>query len=190
MPLKKLPNYCADATVAKTELDNIMNSITSQVGGTPSSRLKDPARAREKIDLDPDPDANYSWLTDLAGGRIVYDNLDDFYDALDNVVGNYQVARLNERVVMPLPTGFRDVLMNLRMSNGHVVELQISLKEMIEASDGPGHTWYEEWRTLNGIVQSQQGGVATAAQAAELENLMTQMQNLYNGAYQQILSRQ
>jgi hypothetical protein len=180
----------ADATIAKTELDNVMNNVTTQVGGTPSSRLKDPVRAREKIDLDPDPEANYSWLTDLAAGRVIYDNLDDFYDAVDNVVRNYQVARLNERVVGPLPTGFRDILMNLRMSNGHVVELQISLREMIEASDGPGHALYEEWRTLNGVVQSQQGGVATAAQAAELETLMAQMQNLYNNAYQQILSRQ
>lgn len=171
-------------------MDNIINNVTTQVGGVPSSRLKDPVRAREKIDFDPTPGANYSWLTDLAAGRIIYDNLDDFYNALDNVVGNYQIARLSERVVHPLPTEFRDVLMNLRMSNGHIVELQISLKEMIEESDRIGHLWYEQWRTLNGIVQSQQGGVATAAQAAELESLMNQMQTLYNNAYQQILSRQ
>jgi hypothetical protein len=76
------------------------------------------------------------------------------------------------------------------MSNGHIVELQVSLKEIIEASDQIGHLWYEEWRTLNGIIQSQQGGIATVAQVNDLESLMTQMQNLYNDAYQQILNRQ
>lgn len=180
----------ANATIAKTELDDIMGNITSQVDGVSSSRLKDRVRAREKIDNDPDPDANYSWLTDLAAGRVIYDNLDDFYDALNHVIGNYQIARLNERVVTPLETGFRDVLMNLRMSNGHVVELQISLKEMIEESDRIGHLWYEEYRSLKGIVDSQQGGIPTSSQASELESLMTQMQDLYNNAYQQILNRQ
>jgi hypothetical protein len=76
--------------------------------------LKDPIRAKEKIDLDPDPEANYSWLTDIAAGRVIYDNLDDFYSAVDNIVGNYQVIRLNERVIMPLETNYRDVLMVLR----------------------------------------------------------------------------
>jgi (p)ppGpp synthase/HD superfamily hydrolase len=152
--------------------------------------LKDPIRAKEKIDLDPDPEANYSWLTDIAAGRVIYDNLDDFYSAVDNIVGNYQVIRLNERVIMPLETNYRDVLINLRMSNGHIVELQVSLKEIIEASDQIGHLWYEEWRTLNGIIQSQQGGIATVAQVNDLESLMTQMQNLYNDAYQQILNGQ
>ncbi|MGK0314720.1 MAG: hypothetical protein ACI86M_000940, partial [Saprospiraceae bacterium] len=100
----------SDATEAITELDGVLNEVTSQIGGFKSSRLKDPIRAKEKIDLDPDPEANYSWLTDIAAGRVIYDNLDDFYSAVDNIVGNYQVIRLNERVIMPLETNYRDVL--------------------------------------------------------------------------------
>ena len=115
--------------------------------------------------------------------------LDDFYDALNFTVNGYEVVRLNERIVYPLETGFRDVLLNLKMPNGHIVELQISLKEMIEASDGDGHLYYEKYRSLQGNINTSQGGVPTIQQTKELNILMKDMQSLYNGAFEQVLAR-
>jgi ATP/maltotriose-dependent transcriptional regulator MalT len=80
--------------------------------------------------------------------------------------------------------------MNLRMSNGHIVEFRLHLKEIDEVAEGVGHDLYEQVRTIEAIIETEQGGVATAEQLTQIQQLNQQLEQLYNDAYQVILSRQ
>ena len=183
------------ALIAKNELRSITNSVADNTNGVAGFRpdeinngLKSRARAEEKIAADYAGDA--SRLVDIAGSKIVYETLDDLYLALDNTFGNYQILKIKDRIKNPLPSGYRDILMNLQMSNGHIVEFRLHLKEIDEIADGIGHELYEQVRSIEAIIETEQGGVATAQQIGEIQQFNQQMEQLYNDAYQVILSRQ
>ena len=127
-------------------------SVSQKVGGRPEYRvnedgspgLKGRERSQEKVDS---YKGDTSKLLDISGSRVVFENLEQVYRALDQVKANYDVVFFKDRFANPVPSGFRDLLLNVRMRNGHIIEFRLTT-EPIEAIARLEHKVYEKVRTI------------------------------------------
>jgi hypothetical protein len=140
-----------EAAVADKYLKQITRQVAAFTGGTPvfppGGGLKGRKRAKEKIEVELGGDP--SLLMDISRSSIEYDTIDAVYQALQFILRQgYEVVRLKDRALTPLPSGFWDVHLNLRMPNGHIVELQLHLKNIRRYSIGEGHRYYVRIREM------------------------------------------
>lgn len=110
--------------------------------------LKGEVRAREKADADYDGD--YSKLCDIVRGTIAVATLDEARQALEHIKasGLELAQRPKNRLAEPTETGYRDLLMVVKLPGGMMAELQVSLKSMQQAKSGDGHKEYDVTRGL------------------------------------------
>lgn len=128
--------------VDKNELVEKTKELAAKFGGKPKYRpqninngLKGKERAIEKINAD--YGGNPALLVDVAGSKIVFNKLDELYDALEKIIdsGVIEIIRFKDRIAKPLGSGYRDILMNAKMSNGHIVEFRLHLKRIDYAAE-------------------------------------------------------
>ncbi|EFK05522.1 conserved hypothetical protein [delta proteobacterium NaphS2] len=148
---RDLNSLYRDAAAAHKHLQQITQNIAACTGGKavfpPGGGLKGRKRAEEKIEVELGGDA--SQLMDITRSSIAYDTVDQVYGALTYILRQgYEVVRLKDRALEPLPSGFWDIHLNLCMPNGHIAELQLHLKAIQAYSNGPGHRLYEKIRTM------------------------------------------
>jgi len=82
---------------------------------------------------------------------------------------------------------YRDIMLNVKMPNGHITELQINCKEMLEAKN-VAHKLYEKSRTMQADAKQQYGGVkhAPAEVIAKLDELERRQTFIYRKAWAKI----
>ncbi|MBX7226142.1 MAG: hypothetical protein K1X55_08925 [Chitinophagales bacterium] len=150
-----LDELYAAAEVANGELKILTEKLAIKTKGKAGFRredvnngLKDKKRVLEKLSEYENESANN--ILDIAGSKIVYNNLDEVYEALNVIKDEVTILRIKDRFLNVLSSRYRDILMNIKMSNGHIVEFRLHLKAMDEASN-LSHPLYEEYRTLESL---------------------------------------
>ncbi|MEH0819086.1 MULTISPECIES: toxin glutamine deamidase domain-containing protein [unclassified Micromonospora] len=158
------------AEVAQRELNQLALSLAA-VRGRPGWRLK-PKGYRRVLDKLIEYDNDAAELKDLAAAKVQFDHLDDIYVALAALGQREDVVVLSikDRFVKPLTSGYRDVLLNLRMSNGHIAELRLHLAAMDEVAVWE-HPLYEVRRDLEAIAESE-GRELTAVEVRIMDGLL------------------
>jgi len=146
-----LDTLYGEAVLADQYLKQLTRQVAASTGGTavfpPGGGLKDRKRAEEKIEVELGGDA--SLLMDISRSSIEYDTIDQVYQALQFILQHgYEVVRLKDRALAPLPSGFWDIHLNLRMPNGHIVELQLHLRKIRRYSISEGHRYYVRIREI------------------------------------------
>ncbi|MBF6062794.1 hypothetical protein IU500_13565 [Nocardia terpenica] len=113
-------------------LNNIARDIAGEANGEQKGRPipKDRERAWAKILRKYKGDA--SRLTDLVGAKIEFDRVEDVYRALELIANDprIDIVSFDDRFATPLPSGYRDLQLNIRMSNGHIAELRLHLSHI------------------------------------------------------------
>ncbi|MEV1332867.1 toxin glutamine deamidase domain-containing protein [Micromonospora costi] len=124
---------------------------------------KDRQRAEDKIDK---YDGDVSLLTDLAAAKVVFNTLPDLYDALleIRVDERVQVVELDDRFVSPQASGYRDIQMSVRTSNGHIAEFRLHLRAIDEVAEWE-HVLYEVRRDLKAVAKEQGRSMSLNEQA-------------------------
>lgn len=184
------------AKIANKELEQTTKKVARETMGKPGLRpkainngLKGRERALEKINSDyinPEtkiPEANR--LVDIAGSKIIYNSLKDLYSALEKFSSEYKILKIKDRIQKPLTSGYRDILMNIEMKNGHIVEFRLHLKDIDKAAES-GHKLYQERRSLEAISTHRE---LTVPEQIRVEKLISQEENIYEKAWQQILKK-
>jgi hypothetical protein len=171
----------AQAAAAQKDLSELTTSIARELGGQPliPPSLKGRARAKEKIDADYGGDA--SQLVDLARSSIVFKTFDQVETAISRIKSRAKVTRVKDRFERPL-NGYRDVLFNLEMPNGHVVELQVHLEGIMSIKNGEGHALYEQARAIDARAKAEKRPLTTA-EWQRVQKLNGQMKQLYDDAF-------
>ncbi|WP_233218914.1 eCIS core domain-containing protein [Deinococcus arcticus] len=129
--------------------------------------LKDVTRSTEKVNAD--YQGNAAQLLDVSGSRLLFTKLDDVYGALAYIRSKYNVVQIKDRFVAPMASGYRDIVLNIRASNGYVVELRLELTKMSSFA-AREHLWYQERRTIEATIR-QQNRAPTAQEKARLVEL-------------------
>jgi ppGpp synthetase/RelA/SpoT-type nucleotidyltranferase len=140
------------AEAAKTELEELANAVVKASENQPKLHFRKEPKKRERTN---EKVASYegdaSQVVDLLGCKIVYETLDDLYLGLahaEKVFGN-KIVQIKDRFVEPASnSGYRDILLNVKMSNGHIAEFRLHLKEIDKFADME-HALYELTRSLS-----------------------------------------
>jgi Region found in RelA / SpoT proteins len=174
-----------EAKVANKELKITTNNFATETNGKAGFRdgLKSKERALEKINADYAGDA--SRLVDIAGSKVVYETVDDLYIALSKFNKEYKILKIKDRIQKPMISGYRDVLINIEMKNGHIVEFRLHLKEMDVAAE-TGHKIYEQRRTLEAISTQRE---LTISELKKKYELIQKEKNLYDNAWKKITKK-
>ena len=129
------------------ELKSVADQIASSTGGTASHRnkLKGFDRSWDKIVKKYGSDA--SGLIDTIGSKIVYKDFKGVYGAIDILVNSspVEVVYFQDRFLTPVASGYSDIIMSVRLSNGHIAELRLHL-ESVDAIFEKEHRLYEKIR--------------------------------------------
>jgi hypothetical protein len=176
------------AKVADVELKKLTDDIARSTNGKAvyPPGLKTKARAIEKINADYGGDA--SKLLDISRSSISFDSADDLYKALDKIDKKAEIVRIKDRFVKPAPGGYRDILVNIKQPNGHITELQLHSKQILDVKGGTGHKLYEQIREINGkaILENR----PLSASELRLQNsLIKESEALYDNAFKGFLGK-
>lgn len=165
---KYLQRLYASAAEAQGELNDVAREIAEDTGGAPGFRPgpKEKGRVLDKI---AENDGDVSKFTDMAGAKIQFDRLQGLFDAFGRLSEDdrIQIVRCKDRFAKPQGSGYRDVLMNVRMSNGHVAELRLHLRGIDEVAKYE-HALYEVRRDLEALANDQER--AFTAEEMALDN--------------------
>jgi hypothetical protein len=175
----------AEAQVAFAELQTTTQRIASNNNGRaviPPS-LKGRARAMEKIEADYKGDA--SRLFDICRSTIEYGSIVDLYHGLEAIAHQLKIIRLKDRFARPLENGYRDILMNVRMANRHICEIQLHLKQ-IRAVKEDEHKRYEVTRSIEATAKREQREL-TADEKATIAKVIAQAKQAYDAAFEAAL---
>jgi hypothetical protein len=172
------------AAIADQELQKMATEIAGSTGGIVKKPpgLKGKERTLEKINTEYGGDA--SRITDLTRISIFYEDLDHLYQGLSLIAERSTIVRIKDRFQEPLPDGYRDILLNLKMSNEHIAEMQLHLNSIIAVKEGKGHDLYEQVRKIQAQAVAENRPL-TAAELNQIERLTEESALLYNEAFKQ-----
>lgn len=175
----------AEAAVAQVSLNAIATALAGQKG-EPGWRTEPKTQGRI-MDKMVEYGNDASRLKDLAAAKVEFSTLNDIYDALADLVEDPDVMILDvkDRFVVPNGSGHCDILLNLRLSNGHVGELRLQLKALEVVAEWE-HALYEVRRDLDALAELD-GRPLTTMETAVRDGLLRRMQTIYWDAVQQTL---
>ncbi|MBT3259244.1 MAG: hypothetical protein HN366_22720 [Deltaproteobacteria bacterium] len=174
-----------EAAVADKDLKRMTRAVAACTGGTavfpPGGGLKGRKRAKEKIEVELGGDV--SLLMDVSRSSIEYDDVDQVYRALQFILRQgYEVVRLKDRALEPLPSGFWDIHLNLRLPNGHIAELQLHLKKIRQYSIEKGHKHYERIRAMEARAVRENRPL-TPEERATIDRLNCEQRQIYQAEF-------
>ena len=98
-----------------------------------------------------DYNGDHKLVVDIIRSSAVFHSFIDFsqaVDALNRPGGRVKIVRTKDRVTKPLPSGYRDLLLNITVEGCEMVmELQLHLKDVIAVKE-EAHRIYDFLRTL------------------------------------------
>jgi hypothetical protein len=175
-----LDSLYEQAAVAHEQLSQATKDIAQAIGGEAVvPPLKGRARAIEKAQADYGGDV--SRLVDLARSTIVCENFEQVNQALTALQSRLKVVRLKNRFENP-SGGYRDILANVELSNGHIGEIQINLRGMLEAKEGEGHKLFEKIRSIEARAAIERRPL-TPEELTLRDQYKAQMKALYDAAF-------
>jgi hypothetical protein len=134
------------AEEAKPKFDATLTAIADQLNaGVKLAEVKGGDRLLEKHVLENGGDT--TGMRDLVRGSLVVENIAEVKTALDALKRDFEVTRIKDRFTNPTESGYRDMLVNVRLPNGSEAEVQIHIPEMIAAKK-LGHKVYDIERRL------------------------------------------
>jgi hypothetical protein len=140
-------------------------------------------RAQEKVAADYKGD--WSRLQDAARCTIAVDTIEEVHDMVDKLKASGMVLAkpAKDRYAgKPLEVGYRDVNMIIRAPNGHLTEVQVNTKAMMEAKN-EGHKQYEITRKLEAKHGDKPIAKWPAKDQAAYAPAIAEQKRIYGAAY-------
>ena len=126
-------------------------------------------------------------VRDVVRNSIAVDNVEDLDRAIVAVTETMkeqgvEIATADNRFAKPLPSGYRDMQLTVRLPNGAIGEVQVHVKPMLAAKNGKGHVLFERQRTIIEQGLNRPGG-NTPEELAEIDSLNAESRGLYEAAW-------
>ena len=93
---------------------------------------------------------NGRYILDIDGNTIVANNTGEIKSILKRYSDDKATIRIKNNFAKPSPVGYSDINMNIKLSNGVIVETQINTTANIVAKNY-GHSLYEVFRSISNL---------------------------------------
>ena len=162
-PRATLDEIYADAAKADVVLRKSLADFVERTGGRLVSRPDGQIKSRERAEQKARQDNTPRKLKDIVAHTLVYPDQKTLMQALPQFEKEYGPIELKNRFENPPDSGYRDILANVRVkeADGHIAEIQLTTKAMLQAKEGLGHKIYEVQRELDDIAKRTSNAEAT-----------------------------
>ena len=145
--------------------------------------LEDEQRALDKVFGD--NDGNAAQLLDLAAAKVISNDLDNLYRGLQQLAESHgdRLVGFKDRFIKAGDSGYRDILLNVRLPNGHIGELRLRLLS-VETYADMEHALYEVIRDIQALVV-EQGRSRSTAEDSIIQGIFAHTNPLFAGAMRQ-----
>ncbi|MCX4386564.1 toxin glutamine deamidase domain-containing protein [Micromonospora peucetia] len=180
-----LDQLYVDAVRAQRDVGALAERLASGAPGFAETAVRPAPKDRKRVE---DKIAKYqnnvAMLTDLAAAKVVFRDLADLYAALDILYRDEDVNILEfeDRFLGPQESGYRDVQMSLRMSNGHIAEFRLHLQALDEVASWE-HALYKVRRDLKAVAK-EQGRMMSPMEQALYDGVLKEEQRYFWRALQ------
>ncbi|MFC5600973.1 hypothetical protein [Deinococcus cellulosilyticus] len=176
---------------AHRELVPLTERLAKATGGKaePRESLKSEERIQRKLDMEYQGD--FTRVVDISGSRIIYKTLNKLYKGLAYMLEapelQGRIVRFKDRFAHPAPSGYRDILMNLKMSNGAIVEMRLEIEAFNKAAKEE-HNYYKESEMLLYQLEIEHRA-PTFDEAKRLRWLSAKAKEIYAEAWKDVIIR-
>jgi hypothetical protein len=127
---------------------------------------------------------------DLVRASIAVDKYEDLRGVIDKLKksGIELVSRPRNRFRTATAAGYRDVVLNARLPNGHVMELQLHLKPMLQAKE-QNHALYSQIKGLDDKVRDKRREEIPEDVMERFHTLTSRQREVYERAWQESASK-
>lgn len=177
-----LDDLYRQAAAADPVLQRTVRELADDLGGDAlfPPGLKGRERAIEKAMTK--YGGNFAALTDLSRATLAFDRLEDVYAAVGLLEQRgLRFVRLNDRFLRPIAEGYRDIITNVRLPNGHVAELQLHVKGIAKVKE-QSHKLYERQRSIKALAKKE-NRVLTIEEFETVLELTQKQQRAYGRAF-------
>ena len=170
------------AIEAQPYLNRVTEKVAQQLGGEAliPKTLKTRERSMEKIAADYGGDA--SRIMDIVRSSVIFETEEQVLEALNILRQDMNVLRIKNRFESPV-NGYRDVLLNILMPNGHIAEMQLHLRSILDVKYKFGDKIYQKIRTIEADAIKEQRDL-NADEAKRIEELSNKAKKLYDEAFE------
>ncbi|MEV4846783.1 toxin glutamine deamidase domain-containing protein [Micromonospora matsumotoense] len=175
-----LSHLYADAEEAQQELNRLACDLAGGRGRADWRKV--PKGYQRVLDKLVEYENDASKLKDLAAAKVEFRHLDDVYQALEDLASRSSIVVLNikDRFLRPQFSGYRDILLSLRMSNGHIAELRLHLAAVDGVAEWE-HSLYEVRRDIEAMAEAV-GRPLTPRERAIRNGLLLRAQEAFRAA--------
>jgi hypothetical protein len=151
--VKYVRGLYSQSTNAQKNVDRLGQEIARRSPDAryePRATKKEVDRVEQKVR---EKAGNAAKIYDFAGGRVIYPTVSKLCEGLAHAVETLaprkeEIARVKDRITHPQDSGYRDIMLNVRMKGGHIAELRFELEGLQELSNAQ-HLAYEIGRELD-----------------------------------------
>lgn len=86
-------------------------------------------------------------IFDVNGATYIFTSIEDLLKAKDYFAEMDCVVRIKDRISSPTKLGYRDILINVKLSNNFVAEVLLIPHTIFDVKMGEGHKLYEKTRS-------------------------------------------
>lgn len=131
------------ANLSLREFDEKLLAVQDRLGAqratAQTSSIKGWERAHEKQQ---DKYHDASRILDLVRGTLVFDSVTHLVLAKQHISEIFEVNRVKNTIGEHSVTGYQDMKINVKLSTGHIGELQLNLQSMVDRKHHGGHGLY------------------------------------------------
>ncbi len=141
------------AEQAKPELTLAVGALAAATGAVVAVAvsIKDKVEAVREIAEKYGDDV--SLAVDLLRGALSFKDMSSLDKAVFLAESSLAVAKKLDLVSDTLPTGFREVILDVVMSNGHVAELKLMVEQLVETKGGAAKALYDEVKAIQAFAE-------------------------------------
>lgn len=148
--------------------------------------LKSDGRAIEKAfdDLAVGQEVKFEKIKDMNRTAFTDSDPKKLSEVFSEIERNFEIVRAKNRIDNPV-SGYRDILINVKLRNGTTAEIQLQLPSISKAKELE-HIAYEKIRSIEGKAKNLNGDpILTKSQRDSIQSLKQQMETAYNDAWNQ-----
>jgi hypothetical protein len=77
----------------------------------------------------------YNEMLDILSNTIIFEDIKSLIKAAEEIIKNDEVVRVIDRWKHPSLSGYRDIILNIKMNNGFIGEIRLNVRQMYEAKE-------------------------------------------------------
>jgi hypothetical protein len=121
----------------------------------------------------------YNEILDVVSQTIIFNDLKTLFDAAGDIIKKDEVVRAIDRWKNPSISGYRDIIVNIKVKNGFICEIRLNVKQMFEAREKYGG--HELLKLAIGLQEDLENGNITRKEADHDHILIMEMLNNFYG---------